>query len=62
MVARNKLKKPRPTPKLSEGAEEDRREVIKKLGVYGAYTAPALIALLQSGKAVAASPSQFLGG
>ena len=59
MMIRRKLKKVRPTSKVSEETDEGRREVVKKLGIYGAYTAPALVALLQSGKAVAASG--FLG-
>lgn len=33
----------------------DRRAALAKLGRYGAYTAPALMALLESEKAVAAS-------
>jgi hypothetical protein len=42
-----------------EEMDEGRRKAVKKLGLYGAYTAPALIALLQRGKAVANS---FIGG
>jgi hypothetical protein len=55
------LKKSPPAPKAREETkareemDEGRREVMRKLGVYGAYTAPALIALLKSGKAAANS-------
>jgi hypothetical protein len=65
MAIRKILTKGRPAPKTREEPEaheemdEGRREVMKKLGVYGAYTAPALVALLKSGKAAASS---FLGG
>ena len=65
MVIRKILTKGRPAPKAheekdaGEEMDEGRREVMKKLGAYGAYTAPALIALLKSGKAAASS---FLGG
>jgi hypothetical protein len=65
MVIRKILKKARPAQKVHEETharaemDEGRREVMKKLGVYGAYTAPALVALLKSGKAAANS---FLGG
>ena len=55
----NNLKKLRPASKASEESDAGRRETLKKLGIYGAYTAPALVALLRSGKAVGAS---FLGG
>ncbi|MGH7246592.1 MAG: hypothetical protein ACREH9_00665 [Pseudomonadota bacterium] len=41
--------------KASEKTDEGRREALKKLGIYGAYTAPALMVMLRSGKAVAAS-------
>jgi hypothetical protein len=65
MAIRKILKKSPSAPKAREETkarqemDEDRREVMRKLGVYGAYTAPALIALLKSGKAAANS---FLGG
>jgi len=51
----NKLKNLLPVSKASEKTDEGRREALKKLGTYGAYTAPALIVLLRSGKAVAQS-------
>ena len=59
MVKRTEQKEPRPVPKLTEAADEERREAVKKLALYGAYTAPALVALLKGQKAVAGS---FLGG
>ena len=57
MNTENKLKNIRSESKPSEEADLGRREAIKKLGIYGAYTAPALLGLLRSGKAVAASGS-----
>ena len=55
------LKNLLPVSKASEVTDEGRREAIKKLGIFGAYTAPALIVLLRSGKAVAQS-GQHGGG
>jgi hypothetical protein len=46
-------------PKVNEPVETtlstDRREALKKLGRYGLYTAPALLALFETEKAVAAT-------
>jgi hypothetical protein len=36
-------------------ADERRRAALKKIGLFGAYTAPAMLAMLKSGKALAAS-------
>ncbi len=55
MNIRNNPKNPRPVSMASEKTDEGRREALKKLGIYGAYTAPALVVLLKSGKAVAQS-------
>ncbi|MGH7246593.1 MAG: hypothetical protein ACREH9_00670 [Pseudomonadota bacterium] len=58
MITENKSQNSRPLSKGYESADEGRREAIKKLGIYGAYaayTAPALMVMLRSGKAVAAS-------
>jgi len=38
----------------------DRRAALAKLGRYGAYTAPALLALLEAGKAVASSAPRVI--
>jgi hypothetical protein len=55
MNIETKLKKPQPDSKPCEITDEGRREALKKLGIYGVYTAPALLALLDSGKAARAS-------
>jgi hypothetical protein len=39
----------------SAGSDERRREALKKIGLFGAYTAPAMVGLLKSTKALAAS-------
>lgn len=64
MSMRNRIKNVRSAPKDSGKTDEGRRAALKKLGAYGAYTAPALVVLLRSGKAVASSgfPSGFRGG
>jgi hypothetical protein len=55
MNIETKLKNPQPESKPCEITDEGRREALKKLGIYGVYTAPALLALLDSGKAARAS-------
>ena len=58
MDIQNSVKKLGPVSKASEKTDEGRRAALKKLGIYGAYgayTAPALMVMLKSGKAVAAS-------
>lgn len=43
----------------NEGRQDlnsDRRDVLKKIGLYAAYTAPAMTTLLASKKATAGSP------
>ena len=40
----------------SDSVDEGRRAALKKLGLYGAYTAPALLGLYASTKAAHASP------
>lgn len=57
-MLKNKLKKLRIASMAPQESDKGRREALKTLGIYGAYTAPALVALLRSGKAVGAS---FLG-
>lgn len=52
-------KEPTSARKASRESDPGRRETLKKLGLYGVYTAPALVALLRSGKAAGIS---FLGG
>lgn len=39
----------------NENTKENRRELLKKLGLYGAYTAPALLIFYESAKAQAIS-------
>jgi hypothetical protein len=39
----------------SSGADDKRREAIKKIGLFGVYTAPVMLAMLKSSKALAAS-------
>jgi hypothetical protein len=58
MNSENKLKKLQPEAKPSETTNEGRREALVKLGIYGTYTAPALLTMLRSGKAVAASDNE----
>jgi hypothetical protein len=41
--------------KVSKGLNEERREALRRIGKFGAYTAPALLALLAADKAPAAS-------
>ena len=43
------------TPAAAEASVEVRRDALKKMGRYAAYTAPALLALLASTRAQAAS-------
>lgn len=38
------------------GLDERRRDALKKIGLFGAYTAPVMLAMLKSSKALAASP------
>lgn len=46
----------RPTAELREPApDQGRREALRKLGKFGAYTAPAMLAMLIAEKAVAQS-------
>jgi len=39
----------------SSGPDDKRREALKQIGLFGAYTAPAMLAMLTSSKALAAS-------
>jgi hypothetical protein len=49
-------KEPLPEQQRKDLADEERREALKKLGVYAAYTAPAMLALLLPKKCLAESP------
>jgi hypothetical protein len=44
------------------GADDKRREAIKKIGLFGVYTAPVMLAMLKSSKALAASGGGGGGG
>ena len=45
------------TTASSDGVDEGRRTALKKLGLYGAYTAPALLGLYAGTEAAHASPN-----
>lgn len=50
MISRHVSKEVRSESKEPGAADESRRAALKKLGLYGAYTAPALMVLLKSGE------------
>jgi hypothetical protein len=41
--------------RMTANASDDRRQALKRLGIYGFYTAPALLAMLTADKAMATS-------
>jgi hypothetical protein len=44
------------------GDSDDRRQALKRLGIYGFYTAPALLAMLTADKAMAISGGGIISG
>lgn len=49
----NGSENPSPEKDMNADADAARREVLKRLGLFGAYTAPSLLAMLYSQKAAA---------
>ena len=52
---RNDFRPTEESTNISKDLNEDRREALRRLGKLGAYTAPALLAMLASEKAPAAT-------
>jgi hypothetical protein len=48
--------------RMTANDSDDRRRTLKKLGIYGFYTAPALLAMLTADKAMAVSGGIISGG
>jgi hypothetical protein len=61
MDNRSRDEKPRSEPELPGEIDGGRREVLKKLGIYAAYTAPALLVLMESAQAQAPMCSMTAG-
>ena len=53
--ARNEQTAPESNEPIEAGLSTDRRNILKKLGRFGLYTAPVLLATLESAKAAAVS-------
>lgn len=53
--ARNEQTAPESNERIEPGLSTDRRNILKKLGRFGLYTAPVLLATLESAKAVTCS-------
>jgi hypothetical protein len=51
----NGSENPSPEKDMNSDADAARREVLKRLGLFSAYTAPSLLAMLYSQKAAAAA-------
>lgn len=49
----NGSENPRPEKDMNSDTDEARREILKRLGLFSAYTAPSLLAMLYSKKAAA---------
>jgi hypothetical protein len=51
-----------PNESVSEDAMNARRDALKKMAIFGAYTAPVMLGMLSAKKAVAASVGHGGGG